>query len=303
MMSRALRGLVALGLILIGLLSASATVVAWQDPAAETSRKNQQTKVEAGTADLVRTFPIPSRNGGAVAYAMPLKNMTIDGKLDDWPADAERLPIKNLLNYPARYGLNGLDKVELSDNPNLSASFLAGYSKESGVIYLAIIVRDDKHIVDFESPFKTDSVEIFIDGKRSDIKIPAPEDPWEEHIDASQMPVLQYVGVAGNGAAYANKEGTNYTLKYGKIANTKTRMAYQTTGDLTVYEWAIQAFDQYPDSPTVLKPGKRIGLDIAVVDNDGGDSPSAWMCWGPLPNYFKGFNSSNLGDLILGEAP
>ena len=45
-------------------------------------------------------------------------------------------------------------------------------------------------------------------------------------------------------------------------------MAYSRKGDVTVYEWAIQVFDRYPDKPTRLEPGKRIGFDVAVADKD-----------------------------------
>jgi hypothetical protein len=33
-------------------------------------------------------------------------------------------------------------------------------------------------------------------------------------------------------------------------------------------ERAIQVFERYPDRPTRLEPGKRIGFDVSVADRD-----------------------------------
>ena len=45
-------------------------------------------------------------------------------------------------------------------------------------------------------------------------------------------------------------------------------MTWRREGDLTTYEWAIQAYDRFPGRPTRLIPGKRIGFDVAIVDKD-----------------------------------
>ncbi|MFO0954495.1 MAG: hypothetical protein U0835_25710 [Isosphaeraceae bacterium] len=90
---------------------------------------------------------------------------------------------------------------------------------------------------------------------------------------------------------------------YGNIRETATKMKYRREGGVTTYEWAIQAFDRYPTQPTRLTPGKRIGFDVAVVDKDHPDDPPAWFCWGPSPTVFKGIDSGQLGELILGPGP
>ena len=38
--------------------------------------------------------------------------------------------------------------------------------------------------------------------------------------------------------------------------------------NVTTYEWAIKAYDRYPDEPTRLHSGKRLGFEVAVVDKD-----------------------------------
>jgi len=51
-----------------------------------------------------------------------------------------------------------------------------------------------------------------------------------------------------------------------------------------------------------LVPGKRIGFDVVVVDLDSAGGKPAWICWGPM-GALKFFDSSLLGDLILGRDP
>jgi hypothetical protein len=236
-----------------------------------------------------------------VAYAVPLNSIRIDGDLADWPAGLPRFPIRTVNDYP-NYSKNGLDRVDPDDNPNLVASFMAGYSLKQGVIYLAVVVRDDRHVVAFNDPWHTDAVEIFVDGTGTGRALPATPSWWTvEYADATVMAALQYVGIAGEGRAYGAGQG-NAALMYGDIGKTKSRMAYRRQGDRTVYEWAIQPFDRYPDAPTRIEPGRRIGLDVVVVDRDAKSTPSAWVSWGPGTESFKGFDSSGLGTLVLGDA-
>src|SRR3954466_7879382 len=91
------------------------------------------------------------------------------------------------------------------------------------------------------------------------------------------LPVLQYVGLPDcTGPVYgvvraAAKERLveqNPVLAFGDITKTKTRMAYRRKGDVTSYEWALQAFDQYPDRHTRLMPGVQVGFDLVVCDRD-----------------------------------
>ena len=58
-------------------------------------------------------------------------------------------------------------------------------------------------------------------------------------------------------------------------------MKYQRKGDVTTYEWAIQAYDRYPDRLTQLVPGKRIGFDLAVVNKDSAKDPAGMDVLGP----------------------
>ena len=91
-------------------------------------------------------------------------------------------------------------------------------------------------------------------------------------------------------------------------------MAFRRKRDVTTYEWAIEVFDVYPDQPTKLEPGKRIGFDIAIADKDApavsdrafNEPPEArldWIYWGPKWNGMKVLDAVNLGEVELGKAP
>src|SRR5262249_28648662 len=146
--------------------------------------------------------------------------------------------------------------------------FMVGYDPSAGLIYLAVVVRDNETVVAPTNVRGTDAVEVYIDGSFSGRTIPEPAGNWRDTLDATTMPVLQYAAVPGPGPVYGDPSGANPALVYGRIKRTATKMKFQRTGALTTYEWAVQAFDRYPDRPSQLYPGKRLGFDVAVVDKD-----------------------------------
>jgi hypothetical protein len=263
----------------------------------------------AGTAlSQDRARPVESS-----VEAPALSGIQIDGDLRDWPAAIPRYSIRNLY-VDGTVGSGGLENADLSTSPDLSAAFSVGYDPKKQLIYLAVIVRDDELIVGNTSHLDTDSVEVYVDGLHSDRRIPIPRAPWWENIDLSDVPVQQYVGIPGPGKVYGSKYDTNPVLLAGDITKTKTRMAFRRKHDVTTYEWAIQVFDRYPDRPTKLEAGKRIGFDLAIVDkdvpatsaqalNEPQEDRADWLYWGPKWTGMKVFDAGNLGELVLGKAP
>jgi hypothetical protein len=258
----------------------------------------------------------------ASVEAPVLTDITIDGDLKDWPAAIPRYAIKNLQHLPPYYGFNGLGGADLSTSPDLSAAFSVGYSPKEQVIYLAVIVRDDKLVVGNAGFWDTDAVEIYIDGRHTEDSLPAfPAGKTGETVDASDLPVLQYIGIPGEGRVYGVTKSSgqergpdNPILMFGDIKKTKTRMAFRREGGVTTYEWAIQAFDHYPDEPTRLIPFKRIGFDLAVADKDKAavspgpasepeDDRTAWVCWGSDWKGLRFLNADHLGEIVLGRLP
>jgi RNA polymerase sigma factor (sigma-70 family) len=262
------------------------------------------------TAFLPDTHRDPAlRPREPTAKAAPLQNITIDGDLKDWPAAMPRYPIlKMLVGRDLGYG--GLQNADLRTSPDLSAAFSVGYDPKEQLIYLAVIVRDDKLVVGNTSHLDTDAVEVYIDGLRGERSIPLPKAPFWEHIDLSAVPVQQYVSIPGPGKVYGSKYDTNPVLLAGDLKKTRTRMAFRRERGVTTYEWAIQPFDRYPDQPTRLVPGKRIGFDLAIADKDvPATSPQAmnepeedkvaWIYWGPQWADMKVLNAGHLGELVL----
>jgi hypothetical protein len=242
-----------------------------------------------------------------------VKRIQVDGDLNDWPAAMPRYTHRKL--FP--YGESSWEGPDFSTSPDLSASFMAGYEPEEQILYLAVIVRDDKLIVGNTSDLDTDSVEVFVDGLRSDRRIARPpgDSNWHENIGLSELPVQQYIAIPGEGKVYGMGYGTNPILISGDLKTSQTRMAYRRRGDVTTYEWAIRVFDQYPDKPTRLEPGKRIGFDLAISDRDvpamvpdaqallqePEENRRTWLYWNPTWDGMKVLNASSLGELVLGR--
>jgi RNA polymerase sigma factor (sigma-70 family) len=234
--------------------------------------------------------PLPSRPDSAIA--VPLANITIDGKLDDWPTNLERHPIRRVLTGHPQYDSRRRAGV---DDPD--AWFQVGFDRLTGRIYLAVTVLDADLVAAAGDPWHTDAVEVYVEGLFTERSI------LDGTLDASKMPVLQYAAIPGEAPAYNDRRGSNPSLLYGRLSDTTTAMSYRREGDVTTYEWAIQVFDRYPDRPSRLESGKRIGLDVVVVDKDRDREKPTWLYWGPAPTRFKGWDAGILGELILGEDP
>jgi hypothetical protein len=259
----------------------------------------------------------PKRREASVE-APVLQWIQIDGDLADWPAAMPRHAISKRLAI-GQLGTGGLDDADTATSPDLSASFMVGYDPKKQVLYLAVIVRDDELVVGNTSHLDTDAVEVYVDGLRTERSIPLPGIPnWWDSIELSEVPVQQYVAIPGPGKVYGTRYETNPVLMAGDLSMTRTRMAYRRKRDVTTYEWAIQVFDRYPDRPTRLEPGKRIGFDVAVADKDvpvpphsrvlprtlrGLDEPAedraAWIYWGPEWTNMKVLDAGLLGEVVL----
>jgi hypothetical protein len=244
--------------------------------------------------------------------APALEGIAIDGDLKDWPVTVPRYPVRNILIFPPDHGYNGLKDADLSTSPDLSVAFSVGYSPAEQVLYLAVIVRDDKLVIGHETNVDGDAVEVCIDGRNSKRDLPFPsstDNPWWEKWDLSTLPVHQYIAIPGEGRIFGTKYDTNPILMAGDLNRTKTQMAFRRQGDIITYEWAVQPFDKYPDEPTRLEPGKAIGFDLAIVDRDvprkisePEEDHAAWVYWGPQWNGMKACRSSTLGEIVLGKA-
>jgi len=237
-------------------------------------------------------------NVGKTAYAIPLEGITIDGKLDDWPEGMIQYPI---LNQGQAYGPTDIDGADLTTSPDLSPSFRVGFSSEENRIYLAVRVRDDLLVVSTADPWHTDACEVYVDGAHRGERFMSSE----PEVSAGDLPALQYV-LCPPGGSYGEVPGSadpsaNPNIAMGDIGKTRTEGAVTRERDVTIYEWAIEAFDHYPDAPTTLVAGKTIGFEVVTVDKDSETDSPAWICWAPF-GADKLFDAGRLGDLVLVES-
>ena len=215
-----------------------------------------------------------AHHGGATAYAIPLEGITIDGKLDDWPEDMIRYPI---LNNRLAYGTTDIEFADLTTSLDLSPSFMVGFSQEKDLIYLAVIVRDDSLVVGKDN-ISTDACEVYVDGTNCGKKFDRMSD-----VSADDFPAQQYLmcppgGSYGSNFSKSADKYANPDIKGGEITRTRTVGVCTREGDITIYEWAVEVFDHYPDSTTSLVPGKTIGFDVVVVDKDTKKKTSSRNC-------------------------
>jgi len=229
-----------------------------------------------------------AHGGGTTAYAVPLRSIQIDGDLSDWPEGMIHYPV---IDNGYFYGPTDIDRADLRTSPDLSPSFQVGFDEAEQLLYVAVQVRDDWLQIG-PSYKQTDACEIYVDGDHSGER----RFFWFTHT-AADMAALQYVAIPGAGA-YGSFHQGNPSVILGDIGQTRTQMAYRRLEDVTVYEWAVEVLDQFPDARTRLAPGTIIGFDLVVVDKDSDRDNPARIGWAPFGAY-KYFNAHFLGDLVL----
>ena len=105
---------------------------------------------------LVSAMSLAYGHSGHIAVAHPVKAITIDGKLSDWPKNVRTYPVTNVA-----YG----DKP--GNDADLSAHFRVGYNVEQRCLYVAVEVADDSTVID-SSPDANwdtqDGCDIYVDG-------------------------------------------------------------------------------------------------------------------------------------------
>ncbi len=225
---------------------------------------------------------------------VPARDIRIDGKLDEWPAEANAHAISTQLMTDEKYS------TTTTADPG-SSTYRVAFDQEAGFLYVAVSVVDSDHVTVSKDPFSTDAVEIYVDGDVEDAAS-YPEDGTIPDLGsrAEEMPGIQYVGIAGPVGVYGTK-WENPALAYGRMPETGGEMAYTGVGDVTTYEWRIRVYNSYPNGQTDLKPGTKLGFDVAVIDKDHSEEKPTWKSWGPTWRRFKGVDPERLGTLILGD--
>ena len=95
-------------------------------------------------------------HNGAVAIAVPLEGITIDGDLSDWPEGLKRCPVRLL-----RTGVGPVDAEDYQ------GTFRVGYHAGENVLYLAVEVEDESTVIDTTTGARwdpQDGCDVFIRG-------------------------------------------------------------------------------------------------------------------------------------------
>jgi RNA polymerase sigma factor (sigma-70 family) len=237
------------------------------------------------------------------AHARAMSRIVIDGQLDDWPRDMKRYPIHNRLRTHPMYDPDSrtASRTESRDG---RGEFMVGYNREDGQIYIAVAVHDGDLVVGNGDCLSTDAAEVYLEGLGSGLSLPGPDEVlWSQKLSADRMPVLEYVGLPGRGPVYGQAGSDGTALMYGRIEDSNTEMRFRRSAGVIVYEWAVQAFDRYPDKPTRLDAGKHLRFDVTIVDRDRDRTRPYFTSWTQEQTRFRGFDAGQLGELILDDSP
>ena len=233
---------------------------------------------------------IYGHNGDHTAYAIPLRDITLDGKLDDWPARMAVYPIDWV--SPAYY------KGEPPTGPeDISASFRVGYDEARNVLYVALVAYDESLVINpvAGSYHNQDLCELYIDADHS-------ASAASVNCDYGKK-ALKYVMVAGPSLYDAKFVDRNPALVARNPEVSGVEAAFLRWGNYSVYEWAVPLWTSFPEQRYQIKAGATVGFDIAINDTDtfSGESLSRWhagnwITWTPARSQ-KTTNLNRWGDL------
>ena len=176
----------------------------------------------------VQPTPLAAHNG-AVALAVPIEGIVVDGDFSDWPTDLVRYSIEQRVFYQ-----------RLEFEGDLKANFRVGYSMLENALFLAVEVEDESVMVDTTGEWETQDL-CWID-------LVIPHQDTEKHQQA-----YGHYAMVGN---------TPKILSPGLDLD-DFRVAVKRTKSAHYYEWRLDI-----DPQMGLGPGQSIGLDVVLRDQD-----------------------------------
>ncbi len=214
------------------------------------------------------------------ALAVPVSGITVDGRLDDWPAEIPVHPIRSNTNA---YGETDISGADLDASLDFSPSFRAGYSLEEQRVYVAVEVRDDSVHARQTGHQDTDALEIYLAAR-----------PGAEPV---------YYVLCPPGGAYGpgrpNPSVLVPALGEMPLDRSGSRGAVGREGGTTIYEWSLELLGDSLEDLVELRPGMTLGFDVAAVDQDSETGTAAWVSWTPPTRKFSG--GGRIGGLVLGR--
>jgi hypothetical protein len=190
---------------------------------------------------LLLLHPLPSHShNGAVAIAVPVEGIVVDGDLSDWPEGMREYPIER-----CEYGDAPKDSLDFQ------GSFRIGFNEKENVLFLGVEMDDDSIVIDTTTV--NDSPWDLSDGCDVYFSIPNQE---------GKVSVSQYA-LWGN-YKYSLDPGVNAVMK---------RMPNHHT-----YEWRID-IGKKSQGKVHLQKGMSLGVEVVLGDRDA-DGSFSWMAWG-----------------------
>ncbi len=216
---------------------------------------------------------------GRTAFAVPLSGITVDGRLDDWPAD---MPVYRVREITDAYGSTDLTDTDLDSSLDFSPSFRVGYSLEEERVYVAIQARDDRVHVTHRNVRSTDAGEIYLGGRLG-----------TEPFCYSLVPPGGSYRPAGN--PLVSFYDWDMEWPAGRVG---AEIVFGRSGDVSVYEWSLPALGATPEDVVPLAPANILPFDVVAVDSDEPGDTSSWIAWGRGRPKSR---SERVGRLILAE--
>jgi len=202
-------------------------------------------------------------NNGQIAYIYPISNITVDGKVDDWPTGIQR------------YSMDHMHYGEVDGPEDGSAYWMGGYDAKTGHLYIGVVRMDDDYVkTPDDGHYSTHDFQVlYIDPShsRTGTGVIAYE------IDEDHRKIVE-------------QEGLTFYPQVKNASFDPVELVIKRDGAVITYEWKIKM-----DTP--MTPGRVIGFDYAVFDKDT-DQGNVMITWGPTEGN-KFIHSNFVGDLVL----
>ncbi len=204
------------------------------------------------------------RGLGLVALIRPVAGIVVDGDLGDWPADID--------SYAIRLTESGQRPTGPDD---FTGSFVVGYDGSLGMLYLAVSVIDDSHVLQGPEPAyfnNRDGCEVFLHLEAGRLSGGYQFVLWgTETGHFSTFPSWQGAPPGMPGAPRTPPARSTPLIDGSyKVAAVRSPKAH-------LYEWGIDV-TRMTRGEVALVPWLSLGLDVAVCDLDA-DGSFSWMAW------------------------
>ena len=193
---------------------------------------------------LALLHPYPSHaHNGAIAIAVPVEGITVDGDLSDWP--------EGMRKYPIELPEAG---VAPRDTLDFQGSFRIGFNEEENALYVAVEMRDESVVVDTVGGWDSqDGCELYVDaGNRTE-----------------DISVVQYAVRGDSLSVFSLLEDRRWE---------NAKLGIQRTDSIHRYEFRIDVGGM-SEGIIGLRPEMLLGIDVVACDKDE-DGSFSWMAWG-----------------------